>query len=371
MKPLLLVGLACATLTLPGQAILGFTYDGKLLTLDPSTGGVSILGAFASPPTFNSMASDSQGAVYVASAGEAPGITTIFLVDPFAITLIPVTTVPFAGVRALAFDAADQLYAIRNVGLFAPNVLYQINLATGGVSLVGATVDPNSAATFSVLQGMATAPGGNVFYAWDVTGAGGAGLVTVDPATGATVDVNPAFLPGVGGGTQSLTFSPSGQLFGVAGSQLLSFDLTTGVATPVSTPPALPLLDVRGIEYLTTSPSPTWSHGILCSPNLIQWHLVGGTPLNPYYLAVAASYSGVQPSGWFFGINITINELISQLTYGGPPFLGTLDSGGNAFGLVYSAGACNGTVVLDSVALEISLTTGLVTQATAPITSSL
>ena len=49
-----------------------------------------------------------------------------------------------------------------------------------------------------------------------------------------------------------------------------------------------------------------------------------GTPNAPYWTAFTLS-QGAYPNGWLFGVDITLSELLSQVSFG-VPFAGTLDS---------------------------------------------
>jgi hypothetical protein len=137
-----------------------------------------------------------------------------------------------ASVRALAFSPGGVLYAVNcrpGAGL-QPHDLYTINVATGVGTLIGHTGDG--------VQGLAFSPGG-VLYGWDVV----LGLVTINTATGAATDVNPAI--GGTGDIQSIIFGPDGKLYGGCNA-LYIIDPTTGAYTLVGSGG---YSDVRGLEF--------------------------------------------------------------------------------------------------------------------------
>jgi len=144
--------------------------------------------------------------------------------------------------RGLSFDANDQLFAVinRNDGSGSPTIdddLYQFDLANETTTLIGSL-------GFMSVQGLDISPTG-AFYVWDV----GAGLLTVDPMTGAATDVNPTI--GGTGAIQSIVFAPDGRLFG-ARENLFSIDPTTGSFTQIGSGSDY---DIRGIEWVVPEPT--------------------------------------------------------------------------------------------------------------------
>ena len=61
----------------------------------------------------------------------------------------------------------------------------------------------------------------------------------------------------------------------------------------------------------------------------IQIDNVGGTPMAPYVTLLTFN-QGNFPNGAVAGIDISPQEIVLQLSYGLPPFVGTLDLGGTS-----------------------------------------
>ena len=70
---------------------------------------------------------------------------------------------------------------------------------------------------------------------------------------------------------------------------------------------------------------------------------------NSYFFALTATNPGAAPNGGFFGIDITLGELMGELT---PPLLGTLDSEGEASFSFPLLAQCPIGVTVDCVAIE-------------------
>jgi hypothetical protein len=205
----------------------------RIARIDLGSGVVTYHGE-AGVFALNAMAISPAGEVF--AAGNSP---TLYRIDPH-------TGISTGGadlgdniglgtsIRGLAFSPAGVLFAINGSGPFgAPDELYTIDIATGAASLVGSVGYPG-------VQGLDFAADGTL-YGWDV---GGAGLVTINPATAASADVNP--LVGDVGAIQALAFAPDGRLYGATNgpSTLVEINRTTGVATLVG--PATHL-DIRGL----------------------------------------------------------------------------------------------------------------------------
>jgi hypothetical protein len=83
-----------------------------------------------------------------------------------------------------------------------------------------------------------------------------------------------------------------------------------------------------GTFYLSINPDPVTFTQIVCSPapGCLQIDLVNGIPNGTYYFAATTT---VSTTGWFFGIDITVQEINDQLNTGFP-FVGTLSASGSA-----------------------------------------
>jgi hypothetical protein len=84
-----------------------------------------------------------------------------------------------------------------------------------------------------------------------------------------------------------------------------------------------------GTFYLTVNPNSTMFDQIYSSPapGCLQVDLVNGTPGGTYFFAATLN-QGLFPNGWFYGIDIGIQELVNEVNQGAP-FVGTLDGLGH------------------------------------------
>ncbi len=194
-------------------------------TLIGQTGGLST----------NAMARDSTGVLW--SSDSISGAGQLYTIDQLTGLGTVQATVPDAqGLRGMAFDAADNLFAIKN-NSSGDDFLVRIDLGTSLLTTVGETTG------FSALQGLAFAPNGRL-YGWDVF----RGLVTIDTTTAATTDVNSNV--GGTGNIQALTFAPDGRLFG-GRDQVFEIDRLTGESTLIG---GSNFSDLRGLEFIPTLP---------------------------------------------------------------------------------------------------------------------
>jgi hypothetical protein len=214
-----------------------------LVHIDPASGAYTTVATVGN--SYHALAQDSHGDFYGGYFATTASNGRVARINPAtgAPAAVFNAVTPGAGdIRGLAFDQTDQLFAVVNRddnsgSPTLPDDLYQINLVAQTTSLVGSL-------GFLGVQGFDAAPNGDLF-AWDGT----AGLLRVNPATGAAVDVNPAI-----GGTasiQSIVFAPDGRLFG-ARHALFAIDPLTGAFTQIG-PGGGP--DVRGIEWVVPEPS--------------------------------------------------------------------------------------------------------------------
>lgn len=234
---------AALAFTQPASAatLIGVSWEGGVVSIDTSAGSFSSIGdsGFAG---LNSLARNSAGELYaVAGKPFFDADSTLIRIDPVTgvgTALGTLTGLPGGSVRALAFSSADALFAIGNGGgpsaIGVADDLYTINISTGISSLVGNT-------GFTGIQGLDFASNGTL-YGWDL-GTNGAGLITINAATGLGVDVNT--LAGEGSADiQSIVFADDGTLYG-ARNALYTIDPATGVPTLVA---AADFPDLRGIE---------------------------------------------------------------------------------------------------------------------------
>ncbi|HEX6813669.1 MAG TPA: hypothetical protein VF384_18765 [Planctomycetota bacterium] len=227
-----LLALLCSAPALVAQAdIRAVSFAGTAYSINSTTGTGAMIGP-SGVTNLNSMAAFGNLLVCVSNTGMLVSINPI----TGAGTPIVATSPALTDVRGLAATPFGVLYAIRNGSPM--DLLYTIDVATGATTLIGPTSHPG-------LQGLASDLIGTL-YAWDVgPGTGvGVGLVTVDPVTGASTDVNPSVGNPVD--VQCLATSPAGLLYG-SRSNLYLFDVTTGVATLIG---GGGYTDVRGMEFV-------------------------------------------------------------------------------------------------------------------------
>jgi hypothetical protein len=209
---------------------------GNIVKIDDQTG--------LSTP-FSALPSNGLGIAYNPNSNSiyARTFTTLYKVDP---TTGSVTTVGPSGsfITGLAFDPAySTLYSVdQSTGGF-----YSVNPNTGAATFVGNT-------GISIPLDLSTDPFSGVLYGGAINGS----IYTINTGTGAATLVKPSVtsnLPSAGGLT-SISFNAAGDLFGVtiADDRLIKINLSTGTSTYVG--PSLPVIDVRGMDFIRTDASP-------------------------------------------------------------------------------------------------------------------
>ena len=239
--------------------MIGVSGSGNVYHIDEATGLGTFVGStgIGFPYIINSLARSPAGVYFSATDTSFPFPQSLFTIDPATGAGTIVASLSFGSVspsiRALAFSPAGELYAIHNQGLLSsPNDLYLINPVTGAGTLAGST-------GLCGIQSLTSSPTG-LLYAWDFgcSGQTGLGLVTINPLTGAAIDVNPAM---GGGSMQSLAFSAAGALYGVNNNfvdgpginPFYSINTLTGEATTIGNGP-YGYTDLRGLECITCPP---------------------------------------------------------------------------------------------------------------------
>jgi hypothetical protein len=123
-----------------------------------------------------------------------------------------------------------------------------------------------------------------------------------------------------------------------------------------------------GTFYLNINPDTVNFTQIICStPGCVTLNLVNGIPNGTYYFAPTTTI-GTFPNGWFFGIDITLQEINNQLN-SGFPFVGNFDAAGN-FTLGPICGLPSGFTFC-SVALAFTSGLGIPQNVTAPICTTI
>jgi len=173
---------------------------------------------------------------FSAGSDESCGLSSLITINPTSgvgALVASLTLEPPDDVRAIAFSPGGTLYAsIGQCYTDLDDELHIINPASGVTTYVGTMVEAVQALDFSDATG--------VLYGWDLTN----GLITIDPATGAVSDVNPAV---VGEFIQSLVVRPDGSMLGASTTALYSIDSVTGNQTLIG---SNGMTSVRGIELI-------------------------------------------------------------------------------------------------------------------------
>lgn len=211
----------CTTPTL-----VAVTEDGDFYRVNVGDGSATLVGETGFTSLW-SLAANANGELFTAESQSGAGARRLIQINPLTgegtvvVTLTNAATLDF---RSLAFSTAGVLYGVNH----SNDSLYTIDMATGAATLIGDTGLTN-------LEGLDFTSAGQL-YAWNATSgllAQQAGLNTLDPATGASTDVNLADM-----GTQQAVFSiatvPGDATFiGIGGSTLYSIDRLNGAAPEI------------------------------------------------------------------------------------------------------------------------------------------
>ena len=262
---LLLAGTAAFPfLRLPAQDLLGVTWEGAVLLVDSYTGAATPIAG--GQIGCNSLARAGNGTFW--STRRISSTLYDFLqIDPVTGAAVPISTVP--DLRGLSTGPGNTLYAIRRQGTTTALAQLHLNPPSVFTQTLGNT-------GFDGIQGLAMHEG--ILYAWDAT----AGLLMVNPVTGAAMDPFPA----IGGPAflQTLCSHPDGRLLVGGGDSsgqdvLYSVSVTTGLTTQIGVMADATMLfgDIRGLEPLLGSP-PGFVQGCNGANGLVV-HSVTGSPL--------------------------------------------------------------------------------------------
>lgn len=252
--------------------------SGELYILDPTTGGmIKDVGALNDVTGLNygitGLAFDPVSGVLFGSVANSNPATAAKLVtvDPntAAVTVIGAFNAGNSGSRAatmadLTFDpTTDILYGVGSVG--GPR-LYSINTATGAASLTGAI-----SLTSTTGGGVASDAAGNIYGA--PTGA--SRFVTYNKTTGAISLIGAlSGLPFPSGAVNSMCFDSSGTLYAMEGDEtalsathLITINTSTGAATDVG--PSLARLDAIAFRPASTSVPEPGTMAYLFGPGVL------------------------------------------------------------------------------------------------------
>ncbi|HEX5053410.1 MAG TPA: hypothetical protein VFZ65_16655 [Planctomycetota bacterium] len=281
------LALACSA---SAQDMVAVSWSGDVYALDSFTGAVGWLGMGL--PGQNASARDDHGRLW--STANGGGLT---ILDPSPVS----TSHPLPGftadLRALANGGGQFLVGIENGPV---DMLVRIDKLSGAKTIIGATGFANIEALDNHNYHL---------YAWDTV----AGLLQVDPATGAAFDVNPAI--GAGVQIEWLSTRSDGKLVGGRNS-LYVIDVTTGATSLIAN---LGALDLRGADAWQSAAHSfgTGCHGV--------FGVVGLTAtVTPQTLSLhSTNHAPNAPGVAIFGLSKTAHGG-SPLPLSMDPFLGTV-----------------------------------------------
>ncbi len=196
----------------------GRSSEGVLFTINSNTGAGAAVGATNFDELTGMSLRPSDNVIYGTVANSVA--TVIVRVDAQTGEAYPLVTIPVPNLRAIAFDANDDLFGAE----FTKGKLYRINLANGDTTLVGDT-------NLTLLSGLAFNPVDGSLWAARV----GPNVYRIDKTTGvATLVGNSGFAR-----MPELEFDAAGNLFGLSGfalntvSDFLQINPTTGKGTKI------------------------------------------------------------------------------------------------------------------------------------------
>jgi len=160
----------------------------ELLSINPFTGSVNVIGSFNTGISGNTMADlafDHSGDLFGVGSTGGPNLYSINLGTGQA-TLVGSSGLTFTVGGGLAISSAGAFYGAPQNGLFGT-----YNPTTGAYNNITTPTYPEgSASSFAALTF-----DGSILYGDNLAGNGGSGsthLVTIDPATGAVTDIGPS-----------------------------------------------------------------------------------------------------------------------------------------------------------------------------------
>jgi WD40 repeat protein len=208
------------------------TTNSPVSLLDRTTGDRQVVGS-SGFQRLNSLARDPGGTLF-----SVAGNNQLVTINPNSGAGTGGPLLSVVDVRALAFSPAGQLFAIQDGGTGASDRLFTIDTNTGTGTLIGAM-------RYAGVQGLEFFSDGTL-YGWEVgSGTGsGAGLIRIDPSTGAATDIDP-FTDG-SSQIQSLAFGEGTALYG-AGDGLYAIDILNGAAILIG---QRQFADIRGIAVV-------------------------------------------------------------------------------------------------------------------------
>lgn len=261
------IGLAtCLLVVAPVSAsLIGVDWDtGVLYNVSTSDASLSVIGS-TGITELSALEFAPNGTLYAFSSGSQARLYTIDPVTATATSVGPLGMFAFEG--GIAFSPGGTAYAVGGSSVSSPQLL-QLNLATGAASVV-ATLSGGA----HDINGLAWRSDGMLVGLDRVSN----GLVTINPATGATallaiVDTDIGATGGMAAVGNTGYFSTSGPGDVIPGSNnLYSFDLFTGAHTLVGS--FAPAIENTGIGGLAI-PEPSTLAGMLLFSCALAGHPV-------------------------------------------------------------------------------------------------
>jgi len=273
-----LLSLLASSASLSSQEILILGIGGDLHSVDPNSGDATFIGLTGLQMYFwPSMAIDSQGRLFAAYGRDDVGYG-IYEINPNTGHATFVVQTNLGGPASMAFGPGDVLYVGND--RTAPTIphkfdLYTLDLSTGVDTFIGA-IGATNVLAMNYSQGTL----------WGYAGI--KGLIQIDPATGASTDVNPNFT-GPQNATVSFCFDEEGAIYYIDG-VLWMLDSETGVASAVNY--ASPF-GFWGEAVFIDGPTPhfsLWLSGVTDGSMSIK--LAGATPFGQIAVAFAQGTGG-------------------------------------------------------------------------------
>ncbi len=197
--------------------------DGDLFTLNPNNGAGSLVGNSGLPGT-SALAVSTGGQIWAAE----PGSGDLYELNHLSGESRPAVTTTLNGISTMAFDGADNLYAISTEG--PDYTLYHIDTNSGNATAIGATGDEFTGMAFDPTSGML----------WAATGGNASqpdGVFTINIADAAATLIGFTGQTSLGQ-SEGLLFDQAGNLYGIKDNGvvpgfLITIDKTNGSGSSV------------------------------------------------------------------------------------------------------------------------------------------